>query len=61
MSITRGRHRNETEIHVDPALPTIEIVREFDAPVERVYQAHVDPELVSRWLGPRDTTMEIES
>ena len=61
MSIAGSSHRNETRIVVDPVLPTIVIMREFDAPVDRVYRAHIDPVLVSQWLGPRDTTMEVEA
>jgi uncharacterized protein YndB with AHSA1/START domain len=30
-----------------------DITREFDAPVEAVFRAHADPELYSRWVGPR--------
>lgn len=52
--------RHETEIHADPALPTITIVREFDAPRDRVFRAWTDPELVARWMGPRSVTMNIE-
>jgi uncharacterized protein YndB with AHSA1/START domain len=52
--------KNETQIHADPALPTIRIVREFDAPRDRVFRAWIDPELVVRWLGPRSVTMRIE-
>ncbi|HEX7716739.1 MAG TPA: SRPBCC family protein [Marmoricola sp.] len=44
----------ETTINVPPGLPLIEIVREFDAPPDRVYRAHVDPDLAMAWLGPRD-------
>ena len=40
--------------------PVLEIVREFDAPPDRVYRAHVDPELVAQWLGPRRLTMRID-
>ena len=36
------------------------IVREFDAPVEKVFRAHTDPDLVVQWLGPRDLTMTID-
>ena len=54
-------HRNETQIVADPALPTIVIIREFDAPRDRVFRAHTDPELVVQWLGPRRLTMKIET
>ena len=50
----------QTRVTADPNLPTIEIVREFDAPVEAVFRAHTDPELVKQWLGPRGMTMTIE-
>ena len=53
--------RHETEIIADPSLPTIEILREFDAPRERVYRAWTDPELVAQWLGPKSTTMRIDT
>ena len=51
---------NETQITADPALPTVAITREFDAPRERVFAAHTDPELVTQWLGPRGITMRID-
>jgi uncharacterized protein YndB with AHSA1/START domain len=50
----------ETAIEADPDLPTIRIVREFDAPRERVFRAWTDPELVARWMGPRDLEMRID-
>lgn len=37
----------------------IEIERIFDAPRERVFAAHVDPELVARWWGRHEDTTEI--
>jgi uncharacterized protein YndB with AHSA1/START domain len=58
--MTRTTHRNETQIKADPALPTIVITREFDAPPERVFRAYTDPDLVVQWLGPRRLTMRIE-
>jgi uncharacterized protein YndB with AHSA1/START domain len=51
----------ETTITADPAAPTVLITREFDAPRENVFRAHVEPDLVKRWLGPRDLTMEIDT
>jgi uncharacterized protein YndB with AHSA1/START domain len=43
----------ETEIVSEPDLPMVRITREFDAPVEKVFRAHVDPELFAQWCGPR--------
>lgn len=51
---------HETTIEAVPDLPVIRIVREFDAPREKVFRAHTDPELVTRWLGPRRLTMRVE-
>lgn len=50
----------ETQLTADPDLPMLTVVREFDAPVEAVFRAHTDPELVKQWLGPRGLTMTIE-
>ena len=61
MSTASTQHRNETSIVADPALPTIEIIREFDAPPERVFRAYTDPDLVVQWLGPRRLEMRIEA
>ena len=36
------------------------ITREFDAPPAKVFRAHVDPDLVVRWLGPRGLEMRID-
>ncbi|HKY14660.1 MAG TPA: SRPBCC family protein [Microthrixaceae bacterium] len=52
--------KHETQIIVDPDVPLVRLIREFDAPVEQVFRAHVDPELIVQWLGPRDLEMSIE-
>ena len=51
---------HETEIIVDPDVPLVRIIREFDAPPEKVFRAHTDPELIVQWLGPRDLTMTVD-
>jgi uncharacterized protein YndB with AHSA1/START domain len=51
---------HETQIVSDPDVPLVRIVREFDAPVEKVFRAHTDPDLLVQWLGPRDLTMSID-
>ena len=48
---------HETQIVADPDVPLVRIVREFDAPPEKVFRAHTDPELIAQWLGPRHLTM----
>ncbi|HWM06981.1 MAG TPA: SRPBCC family protein [Actinophytocola sp.] len=47
----------ETRVEADPTVPVIRIVREFDAPPERVFRAFTDPDVFVRWLGP--TTMSV--
>lgn len=51
---------HETEIIVDPDVPLLRIIREFDAPPAQVFRAHADPDLLVRWLGPRDLEMEVD-
>jgi uncharacterized protein YndB with AHSA1/START domain len=51
---------SETQIAADPDVPLVRITREFDAPVEKVFRAHTDPDLLVQWLGPRDLTMTID-
>jgi uncharacterized protein YndB with AHSA1/START domain len=51
---------NETRIEADPKVPTVSIVRDFNAPPDRVYQAWIDPELVAQWMGPKNTPMDID-
>ena len=51
---------HQTEIVADPDVPLVRIIREFDAPKEKVFRAHTDPELLVRWLGPRGVTMSVD-
>ena len=51
---------HETEITVDPKVPLCRITREFDAPRNKVFRAHTDPELLVQWLGPRRHTMTVD-
>jgi uncharacterized protein YndB with AHSA1/START domain len=51
---------HETEITADPDVPLVRITREFDAPPEKVFRAHVEPELVAQWMGPRSIEMKID-
>lgn len=51
---------NAVTITAPEGLPFVDIQREFEAPVEAVYTAHADPDLVARWLGPDGLEMDIE-
>ncbi|MCW2580573.1 MAG: Activator of Hsp90 ATPase 1 family protein, partial [Blastococcus sp.] len=52
MSSTSNEARHhETRIVADPDVPLVRITREFDAPPEKVFRAHTDPDLVARWMG----------
>ncbi len=49
-----------TRITAEPGTQQIEITREFDAPPELLFRAHIEPELVVQWLGPRNLTMTVD-
>ena len=59
-TITLPTDPNGTAIEADQDVPTVQIVRDFAAPVDRVFRAWVDPELVVRWLGPDSTEVRID-
>ena len=50
----------QTEITADADVPLVRITREFDAPPEKVFRAHTDPELLVQWCGPRRHEMRID-
>nr|KEP23967.1 polyketide cyclase [Georgenia sp. SUBG003] len=52
--------RNDLHISAPEGLPFVDTEREFDFPVEDVFRAHADPDLVARWLGPRGLKMEMD-
>ncbi|HEX9863547.1 MAG TPA: SRPBCC family protein [Acidimicrobiia bacterium] len=52
---------NALNVTVPEGLPFIEFDREFDAPVEAVFRAHKEPDLVKQWLGPAGYDMDIDS
>jgi uncharacterized protein YndB with AHSA1/START domain len=52
--------KNSTKIVAEPGKQEVIIVREFEAPRELVFKAHVDPKLFVQWLGPREVTMRLD-
>ena len=51
---------NKTVVKAEPGKQELFIIREFDAPRELVFNAHIDPDIYVKWVGPRDLTMTIE-
>lgn len=52
--------KNKTVITAEPGKQELFITREFDAPRELVYKAHIDPKLYVQWLGPHGYEMILE-
>jgi uncharacterized protein YndB with AHSA1/START domain len=52
---------SKTTITALPGKQEILITREFDAPRELVFKAHIDPKLYVLWLGPRRIAMTLET
>jgi uncharacterized protein YndB with AHSA1/START domain len=48
------------QIIAEPGVPQIVTAREFNAPRELLFRAHVDPELLVQWLGPRSLNMTLD-
>jgi uncharacterized protein YndB with AHSA1/START domain len=59
-STSNQTRHHETQIVADSEVPAVRITREFDAPPDKVFRAHTDPELVVQWLGPRGLEMRID-
>jgi uncharacterized protein YndB with AHSA1/START domain len=51
---------NPVIINAPEGLPFIEITREFEIPVEKLFRAHKDPELYKKWVGPRGYEMDLQ-
>ncbi|HEX4217390.1 MAG TPA: SRPBCC family protein [Acidimicrobiales bacterium] len=60
MNTARNHTKHDTEISAPTDLPTITIVREFEAAAEKVFRAWTDPELFARWIGPHSIETRIE-
>ena len=58
MSATQQTRQTTIEASTD--MPAITMVREFDAPVELLFRAHTDGDLVARWMGPNSQHMVVE-
>jgi uncharacterized protein YndB with AHSA1/START domain len=50
----------DTHIILPPDLPQVIVEREFAAPAQLVLRAHLEPELLAQWLGPREMATTVE-
>ena len=51
---------HDTTLELDQRVPLLRLSRDFDASPDAVFRAWSQPELVARWLGPRDREMLVE-
>lgn len=51
---------NSLSLSLPDGQPYFDYTRDFDAPVEAVFHAHSDPEILGRWLGPNGYEMVVE-
>jgi uncharacterized protein YndB with AHSA1/START domain len=57
---TAVRRVGLTEIIAEPGKQEIVLTRVFDAPLETVFNASLDPDLISQWWGPRRFTVVVD-
>jgi uncharacterized protein YndB with AHSA1/START domain len=48
----------KTKIHAEAGKQEIVITREFDLPLELLFKAHVEPEIVAQWMGTKVLKLE---
>jgi len=52
---------NNFSFEPDLAAKKIHIVREFNAPIEKVWKAFTDPDLLVKWVAPKPWTAETKT
>lgn len=48
----------KTNVHAEEGKQHLVITREFDLPVELLFKAHEDPEIVAQWMGTKVVKLE---
>ncbi|RBP40606.1 uncharacterized protein YndB with AHSA1/START domain [Roseimicrobium gellanilyticum] len=48
----------KTKVHAEDGKQELLITREFDLPLDLLFRAHVDPEIVEQWMGTRVLKLE---
>ncbi len=49
----------KAKIHAEDGKQELQITREFDLPVDLLFRAHTDPEIVAQWMGT--TVLKLEA
>ena len=52
---------NNYEFTADIAAKKIHLTREFNAPIEKVWKAFTDPDLLVKWIAPKPWTAETKT
>jgi len=48
----------KTKIHAEDGRQEIVITREFDLPLELLFKAHVEPDIIEQWMGTKVLKLE---
>lgn len=52
--------KNQLTVIAEPGKQELFLKREFDAPIDIVYKAFSDPEILTQWSAPFDMSMKID-
>ena len=48
----------KTKVHAEDGKQELFITREFDLPLELLFKAHADPDLLGQWMGTKALQFE---
>lgn len=51
----------KTQVHAEDGKQEIVITREFDLPLELLFKAYAEPEIVAQWMGTKVLQLEAEN
>lgn len=50
--------KQKTQVHAEEGKQELIIVRDFDLPLELLFKAHIEPEIVEQWMGTNVLKLE---
>jgi len=50
--------KRKTEVHAEDGKQELKITREFELPVELLFKAYTEPEIVAQWMGTKVLKLE---